>query len=65
VRKGAATGNLGGGGRGGEGLYGFGHEPFYLSVEPKGGWTMTDLVGLVFVIFFFFIRMSSQREGGQ
>ena len=25
-----------------------GHEPFYLNVEPKGGWTMTDLVGFPF-----------------
>ena len=24
------------------------HEPFYLDVEPKGGWTMTDLVGFPF-----------------
>jgi len=30
------------------GSFSHGQEPFYLNLEPKGGWTMTDLVGFPF-----------------
>ena len=60
--QGEGGGGGGGGGRGGgeeeeeeeeaagveEGGEQRAHEPFYLDVEPKGGWTMTDLVGFPF-----------------